>query len=272
MIAHRTVDEVAFLQVGQGDATLLSRNGSHLLIDAGPRSNTLDGGQRFVWPELHRRGIRRLDAIFITHFDRDHYGGLQALLGRIQVDRIVVVAPNGIEDENLKLLREIGMRSDQLVVLESEQRLDFGGLTVDVVPGESGLGADDNSQSPYLGVDYGADRIIFTGDAPGDLEKYWLSLGVKPGHIVKAGHHGSEQSLSSEWLEAMQPNFVVFSCGRNNPWHHPSPGALGRVREVGAKSLRTDALGTVRFKPDSQGRLQLVSAEDRPAILEFFQR
>jgi competence protein ComEC len=272
LVAHRTVDEVAFLQVGQGDATLISRNGTNLLVDSGPRSLNFDGGQRFVWPELHRRNIRRLDAVFLTHFDRDHYGGLEAILERVQVDRVIVVAPDGVTDENRKILAEIGVRSDQLVILDSAEQLKFAFLSVDVVPGFTGIGMDDNSQSPFLGVNYGADRIILTGDAPGEVEEYWNHMNLPGGRILKAGHHGSNRSLISEWMQSIKPEYVIFSCGRNNPWGHPSPRALSMTDTFGGTNLRTDTMGTVSFRPDSHGRLQLVSSKDRSPILELFQR
>lgn len=272
VLTHRTVDEVAFLQVGQGDATLLSQGGTNILVDTGPRSDGFDGGQRFVWPELRKRGIRRLDAVFITHFDRDHYGGLGAILERVRVDRVVVVSPDGLSELDWKLIYEIGVRSDQLVILKSAQKLAIGKIGVDVVPGLFGEGVDDNSKSPYLGFDIGNDRVILTGDAPKTVEDTWRGQGVEGGRVIKAGHHGSDQSMSSAWFEAMKPDYVVFSCGRNNPWKHPSLGALGRAEAGGAKVLRTDAQGTVRFRLDSQGKLQLVAGEDGPPLLEFFQR
>ncbi|MFM9871931.1 MAG: ComEC/Rec2 family competence protein [Fimbriimonadaceae bacterium] len=271
-MSHRTVDEVAFLQVGQGDATLISRNGTNIMVDSGPRSDNFDGGQRFVWPELHKRNIRKLDAVFLTHFDRDHYGGLEAILQRVAVDRVIVVDTIGIDEKNKSILREMGVRSDQLVVLSKAQRIEIGGLSVDVVPGFSGEGVEDNSKSPFLGVNFGADRIILTGDAPREVEEYWNMLGVQGGRIMKAGHHGSDRSMINEWLYGMKPEYVVFSCGRNNPWGHPTLGARARAHDFGAKTLRTDAQGTIRFEPDAQGRLQLVADEDRPAILKFLQR
>lgn len=272
LLMHRTVDEVAFFQVGQGDATFVSRNGTNLLVDCGPRSLNFDGGQRFVWPELRRRNVRKLDAILLTHFDRDHFGGLQAILERVGIDRVIVVAPGGLEDENLKILMEIGVRTDQLVIVQSAQQLLVGSLKIDVVPGLTGEKVDDNDQSPFLGIRFGEDRVIITGDASGEVESLWIQQGVGGGRILKAGHHGSNQSLSSEWLDQMDPEFVVFSSGRNNTWGHPSAGALERTEDSGAEALRTDSMGTVRFMPDSQGRLQLVTSEDRPAILQLFQR
>lgn len=269
MLSHRTVDEVAFFQVGQGDAALISKAGSNILVDTGPRNDYFDGGQRFVWPELHRRGIRRLDAVFLTHFDRDHYGGLAAILERVQVDRVIIVDVEGVSSVNLAILETLGVRSDQLVIIRSAELLNFGSFKVEAVPGLTG---NDNFKSPFLAVNYGVDRVILTGDAPSEVEKYWSKLGLAGGRILKAGHHGSDKSLGMNWLEIMDPQYVVFSCGRNNVWGHPSFGALGRAKQSGASVLRTDSMGTLRFMPDATGRLHLVSREDRAAVAKFFQR
>lgn len=270
--SHQPHDGMTFIQVGQGDCILVNRRNTHLLVDVGPRNPRFDAGSRLVLPELRKQGITHIDAVFLTHFDQDHIGGLQSLLKRVSVDHVVMVTPDGINDAHRRLLTQAGVRSDQLVVYQGAINFDFPGLTVECLPGILQSDRNDNDQSPYLAFDFGTDSAVLTGDASSPVEARWIAQGAKPARILKAGHHGSSQSMSAEWLAAIKPAFVVFSAGRNNPWHHPTQEATGRASASGARVLRTDRVGSVRFFADGGGRLKLAPAEDRPPLFQFFQR
>lgn len=270
--SHQPHDGITFIQVGQGDCILVNKKNTHLLVDVGPRNPRFDAGSRLVLPELRRQGITHLDAVFLTHFDQDHIGGLESLLKRVSVDHVVMITPAGLDDAHRQLLIQAGVRSDQLVVYESAINFDFPGLMVECRPGLLQRDRNDNDQSPYLTFNFGIDSAVLTGDASSSVEARWIAQGAKPARILKAGHHGSRQSMSSEWLAAIKPAFVVFSTGRNNPWHHPNQEATDRAAACGAKILRTDRDGSVRFFADGGGRLELAPAEDRPPLFQFFQR
>lgn len=270
--SHQPHDGLTFIQVGQGDCILVNRKDTHLLVDVGPRNPRFDSGSRLVLPELRQQGVTHLDAVFLTHFDQDHIGGLESLLKRVSVDHVVMVTPAGIDDAHRQLLIQAGVRSDQLVVYSSAINLDFPGLTVECMPGILQSDRNDNDQSPYLIFHFGTDSAVLTGDASSLVEAQWIAQGAKPARILKAGHHGSSQSMSPEWLAAIKPAFVVFSAGRNNQWHHPTQEATARAAASGAQVFRTDRDGSVRFFADGGGRLKLAPTEDRPPLFQLFQR
>lgn len=267
--SHRVVDRVDFLQVGQGDSTLIVQEGTVILIDAGPKNEYFDAGERLVWPALWRRGVRHLDAVVITHFDRDHYGGLEAVHRRITIDRLILVRPFGLSREEERYYKSLGFKRDQLVVIMDPERLTIGSVELDITPG---LDGSDNLGSPYIAVTVFDEVFGFSGDAPSSLETLWMQDGVPTATILKAGHHGSADSTSANWLNYHQPKHVVFSCGRNNIWGHPAESVLQRCEAVGAQSLRTDWDGTVSFRPKMNGGVELLLGEQGSSLLEFFNR
>lgn len=270
--SHQPHDGITFLAVGQGDCTLISKSDTHLLVDVGPRSDRFDAGDRLVWPELHRRGITHIDMVLLTHFDQDHIGGLAAVLRHLRVDFVVVVTPDGIRESQRAALTEAGVKPAQLRVLTGDQRFRYPGLEIVAFSGILKPDLNDNDQSPCLTVRMGSDVAVLTGDASQTAEAYWLTKGVPQAQIAKAGHHGSNNSLSQDWVDSLKPSFVVFSAGRNNIWHHPTLGAQSRATASGAYILRTDRDGSVEFRLDTAGRLKLLGPEDRSPLLQLFQR
>lgn len=267
--SHRVVDRVDFLQVGQGDSTLIVQDGTSVLIDAGPKNEYLDAGERLVWPALWRRGVRHLDAAVITHFDRDHYGGLEAVLRRIPIDRLILVRPFGLSHEEERYYTSLGLKRDQFVVIMDPERLTIGSVELDITPG---LDGSDNLGSPYIAVFAIGEVFGFSGDAPSSLETQWMRDGVPPATILKAGHHGSADSTAASWLSYHQPKHVVFSCGRNNIWGHPNASVVERSEAIRARIQRTDWGGTVSFRPNQSGGVELLLGEQSFSLLEFFNR
>jgi competence protein ComEC len=267
--SHRVVDRVDFLQVGQGDSTLIIQDGTSVLIDAGPTNEFLDAGERLVWPALWRRGVRHLDAVVITHFDRDHYGGLESVLNRTSIDRLILVRPFGLSEEEESYYTSLGFERDQLEVILDSERLTIGSVELDATPG---LGGDDNLGSPYIAVAVFGEVFGFSGDAPSSMEAQWMQDGVPLATILKAGHHGSGDSTSAPWLSYHQPKHVVFSCGRNNNWGHPDSSVVARSEANGARIHRTDWDGAVSFRPKKSGGVELLFGEQRFSLLEFFNR
>jgi competence protein ComEC len=267
--SHRVVERVDFLQVGQGDSTLIVQAGTSVLIDAGPKNEFLDAGERLIWPALWRRGVRHLDAVVITHFDRDHYGGLESVLKRTPIDRLILVRPFGLSDAEKSYYTSLGFRQDQLEVILDSESLTIGSVELDVTPG---LGGDDNLGSPYIAVAVFGEVFGFSGDAPSSLEARWMQDRVPFATILKAGHHGSSDSTSAPWLSYHQPKYVVVSCGRNNIWGHPDASVVARSEAIGARILRTDWDGIVSFRPKKAGQVELLLGEQSSSLLELFNR
>lgn len=248
--------DVVFLDVGQGDATLLSLpRGGHVLVDAGLRSPYVDEGERTVLPHLARAGIGRLDALVLTHADADHIGGAASVLRAVEVGRLVT---NG-HDGNTDLWAEVVRVADSLGV---PVHAVGAGDTLDVDPtvrlrvlGPGRPAASPNDASVVLLAEYGQTRWLLTGDAEaageGDVvARYRNDLGAD---VVKVGHHGSRTSSTEALVAAAgRPAFAVVSVARRNRYGLPDEEPLGRWYRTGAQTLLTSTEGAVWLRSDGE--------------------
>ena len=248
--------DVVFLDVGQGDATLLSTpGGRHVLIDAGIRSPYSDEGARTVVPHLDRFGIGRLDVFVLTHADADHVGGALSVLASVPVGRLVTNGQPGDTDLWNRVLRLADSLGVPVQPVEAGDTLAVDPAVRIRVLGPSASRAGPNDASVVLRIEHGATRWLLTGDAEvaGEsalVDRYGASLAVD---VVKVGHHGSETSSTAGLVAAAgAPAFAVVSVARRNRYGLPDDAPLDRWRRVGAEVLLTSGEGAVWLRSDGR--------------------
>ena len=253
--------DVVFLDVGQGDATLVSTPGGRaVLIDAGLRSPYVDEGARTVLPHLERYGVGRLDVLVLTHADADHVGGAAAVLRTVPVGRLVV---NGADGES-ELWQEVLAVADSAGVpvqsvgagdtlaVDPAVRLRVLGPSADAA---SGPAESSNDASVVLRLEHGRTRWLLTGDAEAAgeralVDRYPDHLGAD---VVKVGHHGSRTSSTPDLVAAAgRPAFAVVSVAARNRYGLPDEEPLGRWTATGARVLLTSREGAVWLRSDGQ--------------------
>ncbi|QYK52450.1 MAG: MBL fold metallo-hydrolase [Fimbriimonadaceae bacterium] len=242
--SHRTVDQFSFIQVGQGDCAVFREKGTVVMVDTGPRQGSFDAGRRLVWPAIRDLGIDRIDCLVLSHPDMDHIGGLLSISQRVRIDRIVVSEVFRNHPVMQHELQSAGFSGHQIQYINQNSRLTFGNLRISLYPAPPDSKSD-NDRSLLTVVETHNKAIALTGDASQEIERFWIQQSAPKCQIIKAGHHGSNLSLSTDWLNYHQPETVVFSCGRNNPFGHPAPEAVERA--VGSNILRTDWDGNITF-------------------------
>lgn len=256
------------LDVGQGDATLISMSdGRALLVDAGGlppygapqdegETTGFDIGDRVVVPSLRALDVPRLSALVLTHGDPDHILGAPAVLQAMNVASVwegVPVPPH----PGLQALRRIAEdRAATWRTVQAGDRDQFGAIEVRVLhppPPEWERQRIRNEDSIVLEVRLGHVSIVLAGDIGGEGERAILSR-LEPGRlaVLKAGHHGSQSSSTPGFLRALNPAAVIFSAGRDNRFGHPHPAVVGRFREMGAAIFRTDYDGAVFVETDGR--------------------
>jgi len=258
--------ELTVLDVGQGDSLLVvTPSGKTLLIDGGgafagfngrEEHNGMDPGEEAVSPYLWSRGFKRINSVALTHAHQDHLGGLFAVLDNFHIGVLwighEVSAPALAKLEELARIRKIPVEHE------------FRGKSFhwDGVDGEflwppqgdgSSLNPAQNNDSLVLRLHYRDISLLLPGDAEHQVEKEIVSesdTGVLHSEVLKIGHHGSKNSTTAEFLEAVHPQFGIISDGQNNPYGHPSPELLDRLQSAGLQVFRTDRDGAIHVLTD----------------------
>ena len=265
--------EVTFLDVGQGDAAFVRfPDGKTMLVDGGLNSSRIevnedgvakrvgyDHGERTLDPFLCREGVFRLDLLLLSHPDNDHGGGFAHILQTFDVKHALGIPHQNLSQSTHRILHEIvdpkgiphTLGYAGTVDLTSTTRLEllhpFDAASTDLHD------KDVNNDSLVLKLTYGEVRILFTGDIERKVELMLVESGKGlRAEIIKVPHHGSKTSSSAEFLDAVRPQYAIFSLGQRNRYRFPSEMVVERYRERGCHILRTDRLGAIRLRTDGQ--------------------
>jgi competence protein ComEC len=246
------------IDVGQGDSLLLiTPDGKTLLVDGGgfgggphQTPQDFDIGEEVVSQALWSRGIRRLDALALTHAHSDHMGGLPAVLRNFRPTELWVgnnpriPAYNALLDEAAEF--HVHVRS-----LRAGDALSFGSTQIAVLapfrdyrPGAEPI----NNDSLVLHIAYGATSAMLEGDAEAPVEQAMLAEPGLESTLLKVGHHGSLTSTRPEFLARVAPRWAVISCGLHNRYHHPRPEVLEALQTAKVRTFSTDINGAACFK------------------------
>lgn len=243
--------EITFLDVGQGDAILIrTPENQKILVDAGPAGAIME-----AIPKELNFWERRIDLAILTHPDVDHAAGFVEILDRFEVERILLTGIEASSEWYREILRKITEQNIPTLVADDELDLSFGEVKLDIFwPTEPLAGKfveDANASSISFQVNFGKTAAILTGDLPIENEKIILqNLPILKAQILKLGHHGSKTSSSVEWINTINPKFVVVSAGAYNHFGHPAKEVLARVadREI----FSTAENGNLKFISDGE--------------------
>jgi competence protein ComEC len=232
---------VTFLDVGQGDATLVQHpDGSAVLFDGGP-------AEARVARLVRRAGVRRLSAVVATHASADHHGGLGEVLERFRVG-VLLDGGDGTLDPGFRaVLAVAGRRGVQRVRASAGQVLRLGGLTVRILapaPRPQGPAPDDpNPRGVVALVSSDGFDLFLSADAESPS---LLPLDLRDVDAMKVPHHGSRDPGLPAVLERLKPEVAVIEVGEDNSYGHPAPDTMAALRAAGPAVYRTDRDGTVR--------------------------
>ncbi len=260
--------EIFFLDVGDADATFVRLpDGRTLLVDAAGRfSESFDVGKAVVVPFLETQWIRRLDYALLTHPERDHAGGLLAVLGSMSVGQLWESGLRSTNPLRGRVLLAAAARAVPLHRLRRGAKISGRGYRIEVLhpsPERKTVGyRRDNDHSVVLRIVHGKVRILLASDLERRGERELLRSGENlRAEVLRVPHHGSRTSSSWPFLRRVRPRAAVISAGR--PWRgHPSRKVISRYRRMGAKVFRTDLDGAVRMWSD--GKTYRLESTRRP--------
>lgn len=265
MLSSRTINgfTIAFVDVGQGDCIWMETpTGHHYLVDGGSTSEK-NIGRYTLAPFLKYTGTARLDAIFLTHLDKDHISGVFELLetgvgsatgNSIRIDRIVISEAAIRDEAYMELVTLCDANKIPLEYAATGDVIDSGdGLCITILHPEADYKTDSrNAYSLAMKLVYterhGAFGALLTGDIEADGEAAVADLLAGQDwscQLYKAAHHGSRYSNSEELLALIRPQLTVISCGEGNSYGHPHEEALERIAASGSAVLATKDTGAV---------------------------
>ncbi len=259
--------EVHFIDVGQGDSILIRSDEAILLIDAGTASSKYE-----LEAYLRSYGINRIDCLILTHPHSDHIGGAAQIISSFKIGSIltgIYDTDSRYQDEMLEAAEENGIETVE-PILGADYSV--GDISFKVLSPDIGVAYSEmNNNSIAIRLSWGDTEFLFTGDAEAMaerdiLEEFYDEL---ESDVLKLGHHGSSTSTSEDFLEAVDPEWVVISCGKDNEYGHPHYETLRRLEDFGISDdhiLRTDKLGSIILISDGE-TVSLFGdiAEERPA-------
>lgn len=246
---------ITFLDVGQGSSALVETpDGLRLLVDAGGfAGSTFDVGERVVSRALLTMGIRRLDAVAVSHADFDHSGGIPSILEAFPGAELWLTS-GARRSERMASIAELALgRGRTLRLLLPGRRFRFGGALVEALHPPRGWDRPgSNDDSLVLRIEHGEDALVLPGDI-GQAAESALAARTKPAGLLLVAHHGSRTSSTGPFLSSLRPAWAVISCGRRNRYGHPAPEVTRRIEAAGARILRTDELGAIRVVLSGRG-------------------
>ena len=252
LFLHR--NEIAFLDVGQGDCTVITtyRNQAIVIDGGGVYGKELgeNTGVTVLEPYLTAKGITEVEAVFLTHLDADHSSGILELLSDMPVNGVYLPEGEAVELEMQQLLQEI-VEKNQIPVYTVKQGDSVGmtafGTMECLHPGEGQIWKSENTRSLVLKYTYGNTSVLLTGDVEGMQELQILQRGTDvKADILKVAHHGSRTSSQPSFLDAVDPEMAVISCGDQNLYGHPHLQTLEKLSERNVEIFRTDQMGSIR--------------------------
>ena len=246
---------ITILDVGQGTAIVVQTHAHALLYDTGPGwHETADAGSRIVAPFLRASGIRRLDAMIVSHKDLDHSGGALSVLQVVPVALLMSSLP---ADHPIvaRQVQELGAA----LRCRHAQRWSWDGVEFEIVFPDDEHYADplrkSNDLSCVLRVSVASSQALLTGDieAVSEIELVTSRRDALAADVLVVPHHGSRTSSTSSFIDAVSPRYAVFTVGHRNRYGHPRADVVGRYVRANAEIHRTDRSGALTFDFDAPG-------------------
>ena len=230
--------KVYFIDVGQGDCTLIEKDGQYALIDAG---NNRDGKKLVEY--FKSLGIEKFKYVIGTHPHEDHIGGMDNIIKSFNIEHYLMpdlITPTPTFEEVLTQLENKNIKYEVPEIDSTFKLSDAKFTTIFIDNNEE----DMNNSSIVLKLTYKNINYLFMADAEKKVESQILNKDIKS-NVLRVGHHGTKYATTKEFLKAVNPEYSVISVGKNNDYGFPKEEVLNRIKNSGSRLYRTDTRGTI---------------------------
>jgi competence protein ComEC len=235
--------------VGQGDAILVQKGKTQILIDGGPDNKVL-----LCLSDHMPFWDRKIELVILTHAQKDHFGGLIEVFQRYKVDYYLASSLDSGTYDYQVLKKVVGGGDTKVITAVQGQVIRLGRIYLDILWPASQLAATNlNDYSVVTILRLGEFEALLTSDiSPGGIEKILAAGKIHQVEYIKIPHHGSKNGLTEGLLDAASPQIAVISVGANNSYGHPHEEILQMLKQKKVRILRTDEAGDIEIITDGK--------------------
>lgn len=255
---------IFFIDVGQGDSTLIITPDKKTVLVDGGGSDSFDVGEKVLLPYLLDRRILKVDYVLISHFDTDHCGGILTIMEKVKVKNIII-SEQAEHSENYERFKKLMINKKiRLIEVKKGDKIKIGRYSeFKILFPTSRLLSENplNNNSIVAQFNYNNFKMLFTGDIEKLAEQQILKTEKAEirADILKVAHHGSKTSSIPEFIKAVRPKIALIGVGKNNTFGHPNQQTIKNLENIKCRIYRTDLQGEIIIKIDQKGRMNVKS-------------
>lgn len=255
---------IFFIDVGQGDSTLIITPDKKTVLIDGGGSDSFDVGEKVLLPYLLDRRILKVDYVLISHFDTDHCGGILTIMEKVKVKNIII-SEQAEHSENYERFKKLMIHKKiRLIEVKKGDKIKIGRYSeFKILFPTSRLLSENplNNNSIVAQFNYNNFKMLFTGDIEKLAEQQILKTEKAEirADILKVAHHGSKTSSIPEFIKAVRPRIALIGVGKNNTFGHPNQQTIKNLENIKCRIYRTDLQGEIIIKIDQKGRMNVKS-------------
>ena len=260
--------KIYFVDVGQGDSTfIVTPKNETILIDGGGSLGTdFDVGESTLLPYILDRGYKKIDLMFVSHFDQDHIGGLFKILEELKVEKVCISKQEEDSENYQRFLNIVKEKNIQVLVVKKGDKIVLdNNLYFDILwPNDKQIEENKlNNNAIVMKLNYNNFSTLFTGDIEKPAEEKILEIyknsKILESDILKVAHHGSKTSTTDEFLNKVKPKIALIGVGKDNMFGHPSNTTIEKLEKMNIKIYRTDLNAEISICVNDKGQVSIKS-------------
>ncbi len=250
--------QINFIDVNQGDCSLLLSEGKSLMIDTGGNTNTdYDIGENILHRYLLYKGISRLNYLMLSHFDADHCQASLFLLKNMKIDNLIISKQIETSDLYEQIINIAKQKKIKVIYVAKGIKMHVGKLDIEILNPDDNFITENklNNNAIVCKISYYNFKMLFTGDIEKIAENKLLKENLSA-DLLKVAHHGSKTSTTQAFLDKVNPKIALIGVGENNKFGHPNSEVIERLNNKKIKIFRTDKNGEINLIVNSKGEIK----------------